>query len=72
MRFAGTRGSAAAVAPRFAAYEQHEVARLGTGAHYVVCGRGSHDEARFQALRLVAVVVHLVHHARRQTYLVAV
>ena len=72
VRLGRTRGAAAAVAPRFAAEQDDDVARLRLFAVHHVALCPADDEARFQPLRLVAGIVHFVYDTRRKPDLVAV
>ena len=72
VRLGRTGSSAATVAPRLAAEQQHHVARLRRFAHNVVARRSAHNKPRFEAFCGVSFVVIFFDFARGKTYLVAV
>ena len=72
MRFGRARRAAAAVAPRFAAEQDDDIARCGFFAVDHIAPRAAHDKARFQTFRLIAAVIDFVHDARGKPDLVAV
>ena len=72
VRLGGARRTAAPVAARFTAQQQNDIPRRGRFAadHIPLCA--AHDEARFEAFRLIALVIYFIDDSRRQADLIAV